>query len=164
MNLLISQQQVAELAFRAPDFIAPEAIPESTILAAQQKFIKPVFGDLYDAMLTRTTLAEFTSEYVAPPLALYVKMLMLPSLAVQSGAAGVVEVTGKNLARVSDERLRAAIARLRGDAAALIRRAVEHVEADPTRFPEYDPRENILNRVSTEGGVILPKCRMKNVE
>lgn len=154
MELVITPEKVSELAFRAPDFVPADNIPAATILAAQQKFIRPVFGALYQRMLSGA-VAEFVDEYVAPPLALYVKMLMLPSLAVQSGAAGVVEVTGKNLAKVSDERLRAAIKRLRGDASALMRRAIEHVEDNPKLFPDYDPSENILNRVSIDGGIIL---------
>lgn len=154
MELIITSERVAELAFRAPDFVPADAIPEATILAAQQKFIRPVFGALYDRMAAGSE-AAFVNDYIAAPLAIYVKMLMLPSLAVQSGAAGVVEVTGKNLARVSDERLRAAVRRLRGDAAALVRRAVEHVEANPALFPTYDPRQNILNHISIDGGIVL---------
>ncbi len=263
MNLLITPTKVVELAFQAPDYITPGAVHEATILAAEQKFIRPVFGPLYDAMTaagaggsggsggsgiagvtgiagiagiagvtgvtgvtgnpesqegsanpTRISevagvaadpsepidpsaaekyaaekyatekyaagkyaaekyaaekyatekyaagkYAPFVEEFVAPPLALYVKVLMMPSLALQTGAAGVVEPAGKNIARTSDSRLTAAINRLRADAAALIRRAVEHVEANPDSFPEYDPRHNILNHVSTAGGVVLPKTR-----
>lgn len=180
MELLITPARVAEMAFRAPDRIAADAIPCATILAAQQKFIKPVVGRaLYDA-LCGGAYPSLTEDYLAMPLALYVKMLMLPSLAVQVGAAGVVEVNSKNLARVGDEKLRAAIIRLKDDAGALMRRATDHIEAsgevsgtleasgapgeisgasDPisggTAYPEYDPHENILNRCSVAGGVVL---------
>ncbi len=156
MKTLITPAQVVGLAFRAPDFITADAIPEATILAAEQKFIKPVLGArLYEKLCAgdHPTLLE---EYIAPPLAIYVKMLMMPSLAVQVGAAGVVEVTSKNLARAGEERMREALRRLRSDAAALMRRAVEHIEVS-AMYPEYDPRENILNHVSTEGGIVMDK-------
>lgn len=154
MELLITPARVAEEAFRAPDFITPGGVPGATILAAQQKFIRPVFGALYDRMLAGG-YAGFVEEYIVPPLALYVKMLMLPSLAVQAGAAGVVEVNSRNLARAGDTRLRYAVRRLQSDAAALIDRAVAHVEADPDAFPEYDPRTNVRRRCSTAGNVVM---------
>lgn len=154
MNLLITPARVAELAFRAPDFINPDAVPESTILAAQQKFLAPVFGSLYDRMC-EGAYPDFVGEYIVPALALYVKMRMMPSLAVQTGTAGVVEVNSRNLARAGEVKLRYAVSRLRGEASALIDRAVAHIEANPDAFPEYDPRANIRNRCSVGGGVVL---------
>jgi hypothetical protein len=130
-------------------------VGEATILAAQQKFVRPVLGDaLYEAVCggAYPSLAE---DFLRPPLALYVKLLMLPSLAVQAGGAGVVEVHSKNLARAGEGKLHAAVRRLRGDARALMRRAVRHIEASPADFPEYDPAQNIMNRCSTEGGIIM---------
>jgi hypothetical protein len=153
-GLIITPAKVAELAFRAPDFILSDSIGEATILAAQQKFIAPVFGELYPR-LCEEAYTGFVNEYVAPALALYVKMQMLPSLAVQAGGGGVVEVTSKNMARASDAKLRHAMRRLRSDAAALIERAVAHIEAWPEEYPEYDPRDNILNRVLIDGGIVL---------
>ncbi len=155
MELLITPAQVASMAFRAPDFISEEAVPEATILAAQHKFIRPVLGSaLYDA-LCRGAYATLKSDYIALPLALYVKMLMLPSLALQTGAAGVVEANSRNLYRAGDAKLRAARRRLRSDALALMRRAVAHIESQTLTYREYDPRENILNRCSIEGGLVI---------
>ena len=158
MELLITPAQVAAAAFRAPDFISEEAVPEATILAAQQKFILPVLGDaLFDA-LCRGAHPELLTEYIAPPLALYVKMLMLPGLAVQAGGAGIVEANPKNHLRARDAKLYGVVRRLRADALALMRRAVEHIESSaPGTYPGYDPAENILNRCSTDGGVVLEK-------
>jgi hypothetical protein len=153
-GVLITPARVAELAFRAPDFISPDSISEATILATQQKFIAPVFGGLYER-LCEGGYPEFVEEYVVPALALYVKMQMLPSLAVQAGGGGVVEVTSKNLARASDVKLRYAIRRLLSDATVLIDRAVTHIEVSPDSFPEYDPRKNIRNHTSVNGGVVL---------
>ena len=154
MKLLITPAQVAETAFRAPDFMTADAVPEATILAAQQKFIRPVLGGLYDR-LCAGEYPELLSEYILPPLALYVKLLMLPSLSVQSGAAGVVEVNSKNLAKASDTRLRYAVRRLRSDASALMDRAVQHIGTDPDAFPEYDARRNVRNRCSVDGQIVL---------
>ncbi len=156
MEILITPARVASLAFRAPDFVPPESIPPETILAAQQKFIRPVLGPELYAQLCAGAYPTLLEDYIAAPLALYVKMLLMPSLAVQVGAGGVVEATGKNLARASSERMQSALGRLRGDAEALIRRAVEHIE-DSGLYPDYDPRENILHHISIAGGVLLDK-------
>ena len=157
MNLLITPAQVAEMAFRAPDFVRPESVSEGTILAAQQKYVRPVLGDaLYEA-LCGGAYPAFSEDFVRPPLALYVKMLMLPSLAVQAGGAGVAEVNSRNLIRAGNAKLGALRRRLRGDALALMRRAVEHIEAAPGDYPEYDPQCNVLNRCSTDGGLVLEK-------
>ncbi len=155
MELLITPAQVAQMAFRAPDFISPDAVGEATILAAQKKFVQPVLGDALFEALCRGVYPTLLADYIQPPLALYVKMLMLPSLAIQTGMAGVVEVNSKNLARVTDAKLRAVIRRLRGDALALMRRAVEHIHSSIESYPEYAPASNILNRCSTDGGIVL---------
>jgi hypothetical protein len=157
MKLLITPAGVADLAFRAPDFINPEAIDEATILAATQKFIRPVLGRALCDALLEGSHPEFLEDFVRPPLALYVKMSMLPSLALRTGAAGVVEIHSRNMARADNTKLHTAIRRLRVDAAALMRRAVDHLEAEPATYPLYNPSDNILHRVSAGGGVVLPK-------
>ncbi len=159
MELLITPAQVAAAAFRAPDLMTPEAIPEATILAAQQKYVRPVLGDAMCQALARGGYADFSRDYLQPALALYVKVLMLPSLAVQSGPAGVVEVHSVNLARAGEGKIRAAVRRLRGDARALMLRAVERIEASPDDFPEYDASRDVVRRCATAGGVILEKRR-----
>ncbi len=71
MELLITPARVAELAFRAPDFIAPEAVPEATILAAQQKYLKPVLGAaLYDRVSTGAyplLVADYLAAHAMEP-------------------------------------------------------------------------------------------------
>lgn len=163
MKLIITPVQVAELAFRAPDFITPEAVPEATILAVQQKHILPVFGAGLCSQFaaeagTASVCGTFVKDYLAMPVALYVKASMLPSLAVQAGAGGIVESHGANITPAGDKKIRAAIRRLRADARALMLRAAEYVENAPENdFRNYDPRKNILRRCSIEGGVVISK-------
>ncbi len=159
-ELLITPQQVAGDAFRTPDMMPPQAVSEATILAAQQKYIVPVLGAALCAAMARGTRSELLTDYVQPALALYVKMLMMPSLALQTGPAGVAELNSRNLARAGEGKLHAAVRRLQGDALALMRRATDHIESAPVgAYPEYDPELNILNRCSTDGGVVLPRNR-----
>lgn len=157
-ELLITPEQVARDAFRTPDFITPEAVGEATILAAQQSYVRPVLGAALCAAMARGAYPELLADYVRPALALYVKMQMMPSLAVQAGGAGVAELNSRNLARASDTKLQNVLQRLRRDAHALMRRAVEHIEsARAGAYPEYDPAQNILNRCSIDGGIVILK-------
>jgi hypothetical protein len=166
MKTLITPARVASLAFRAPDFISEEAVSEATIVAAEERFIRPVLGAALCDALADGAWPELLEDYVAPALALYVKALMLPTLAVQVGVAGVAEVNSRNLARAGEAKLRAAVKRLQGDALALMRRAVEHIEgagggsgagsgSGSGAYPEYDPAQNVLHRCSIEGGIAL---------
>jgi hypothetical protein len=157
MELLITPAQVVQLAFKAPDFIREDMICEATILAAEQKFIRPVLGDpLCDALLAGKYPALLT-DYVKPSLALYIKMEMTVALAIQTGAAGVVELNSRNLARATDAKTRAATQRLGGEAGLLMVRAVRHIEANPKKYPEYNPADNIMHRMSIRGGIVLTK-------
>jgi hypothetical protein len=156
MNVLISPATVVSLAFRAPDFIEAESVSEAVILAAEQKFIRPVLGGALCDRLREGAYPLLLEEYVALPMALYVKALMLPQLAVQAGAAGVVEAHGTHLARAGEGKLRGAVRRLRAEALVLVKRAVEYIEA-AGGYIEYDPHENILNRCSVEGGIVVTR-------
>lgn len=51
MQLLATPQQVIDLAFAANEKITPVSIKETKIDAAQEKYIRPVLGKLYDALL-----------------------------------------------------------------------------------------------------------------
>jgi hypothetical protein len=157
MNLLITPAQVAALAFKAPDFITEESIAEATILAAEQKFIRPVLGDALCDALCRGTYPDLLETMVRPPLALYIKMLMLPSLSLQTGPAGVVEVNSKQLATVGDARLRTAMRGLRGEAGMLVVRLTKHLDSNLSKYPEYNPDNNIVRRCSIDGGIVIPK-------
>lgn len=154
MELFISPARIAEYAFRAPNFINAAAISDATILAAQQKFIRPALGPLYDEICAGR-YPDFLEEYIQPPLALYVKLLMMPSLAVQAGGGGVAEASSENLTKAGDSKFRYAVRRLRSDAAALMDRAAAHLDANRESFPEYEPRADVRRRRSIEGGVIL---------
>jgi hypothetical protein len=164
MKTIITSARVAQLAFRAPDLLPEDSIPPSTIVAAEERFLRPVLGAALCDALAEGAYPKLLDDYIAPALALYVKALMLPTLAVQSGAAGTVEIKSGSLASAPEAKLRAAVRRLRGDALALVRRAVEHIESsraatggDPGAFPEYDPSGNVLHRCSLDGGIALTR-------
>lgn len=146
--------EVAASAF--PGSLDPEGsfIPLSSIVAAQQKFLKPALNGLYDR-IAQGAYGELSEEYVKPALAYYVRYLLLPTISVQVGTTGVIQPKSQTFGSASDKAVAAIRRRTRSDATALMQRLIEHIEALPADYPEYDPAQNVLNRVSTDAGVIL---------
>lgn len=152
MKTLITKKEVATLAF--PASLDPEGtfVNESTIAAAQEKFLKPVFNGLYDSL---DAYSELLNDYVKPALAQWVRFMILPSIAAQVGSTGIIAPRGHNFESVSPASAAALRARAKADARALTRRAVDYVEARAAQFPLYDPLNNVLNRVKSNGNVLL---------
>ena len=154
MELIITPSEVVRIAFAPSEFVREEAITESAILAAQQKFILPALNGLYDALLAGR-YPELKTGYVAPVLALYVKLLVLPALAAQAGTTGITEPRSDCFDPVSDNRLRFLLRRVRNEARALMRPLVEKIESEPERYPDYDPNKNILHQTLSAGEIVL---------
>ena len=154
METLISPVEVVAAAF--PGSLDPEGsfVPVSSIVAAQQKFLKPAINGLYER-LEQGAYGELLEEYVKPALAHYVRYLLLPTISAQVGTTGVVQPRSVSFGAASDRAVDAVRRRTRSDAAALMQRLVEHIEALPADYPEYDPAQNVLNRVSTAAGIVL---------
>jgi hypothetical protein len=152
MKTLMTSAEVAAMAF--PGSLDPEGgfVAEASILAAQQKFLKPVLGELYDALEGHPALL---SDYVKPALAQWVRFLVLPSIATQVGSTGIVAPRGQNFESVAPMSAAALRTRAKADARALTRRMVEHIEANTAEYPEYDRAQNVLSRTSTAGSIVL---------
>lgn len=129
-------------------------IPEGAILSAQHKYIKPVLNGLYDGIM-EGRYDTLTDEYVKPALACYVRYLLLPSISAQAGTTGVIQPKGASFGSASDKAVAALRRRTRSDAAAMMGRLIGHIESAPEAYPEYNPARNVLNRVSTDAGIIL---------
>lgn len=154
MNTLISPDEVIEIAFAGCEPIDKSAIDISLIMTAEQKFIRPVVGKLYDSLL-EGKYPEFVCEQIKAPLALYVKFLALALLSFRIGNMGVGQQRTDSFEPCSPAEQTRLAANIRTSATALIRRAVDHIESAPERYPEYDRSENVLHKVRIDGGIIL---------
>ncbi|WP_307756658.1 hypothetical protein [uncultured Alistipes sp.] len=154
MNTLITPAQVVALAFADGEYLAPETVSESDIAAAEQRYVVPVIGRaLYEKLLAGTH-ADFAAEYLAAPLALFTRIAIQPRLDVRTGPCGTVAPHSAVYEPAGTQALRELQRSLRRQARALLRRAASHLEAYATDFPEYDPRNNILNRCQTDGSFV----------
>ncbi len=153
MNLLISAREVIALAFGPQDQIDDRVVNDFKIEAAQAKFIAPALGGLYFVCLD-ARYHEFLQNFIKPALAHFVKYSLLPDLHLKAGNAGIV----RNRTAQSDSASDRQVALLRREALevgnALLRKAIEHVEASPETFLEYSPDERLRQRIFN-GGIIL---------
>lgn len=154
METLITPQEVIDLAFPGNFTLNTKSIGETTILSAQQKFIRPVLGDLYDRVESGG-LPELLDEYIKPPLAHYVKLLLLPVLSASVGSIGIVQPKGSTFTAADAKNLSALRKQARSEAMGLMLRAVQHIEDNPELYPEYNISDNILNRTSITSQIVL---------
>lgn len=150
----MSVEEVLSLAFVSTERLREELVSEQQIRAAQLRYLEPVFGRLYRE-LTAQRYADFVSEYLKPALAWYVRGLVIAGLPGYIGSGGILQgetdyAEAASLQR-QDRLRRDALRMARG----LLKRALRYVEANPGMFPEYDSRDNVLNKVSLDGGIVL---------
>lgn len=154
MYRLISPSEVLGIAFVNSQPMDECCIDEATIIEAEYKFIKPVLGPLYDKLCSGG-YPTLLSDYIKPALALYVKMLLLPSLGINIGSVGVSQARGANFSACTPEQMQIAVEQCRSSAYTLIGRAIEHIEGNPTLYPEYQKSRNILNNLKINGSIVL---------
>ena len=139
MQTLITPTVVVARAFADGEYIAPETVSEAAIVAAQETYLRPVTGDALFERLLAGDHADFADEYLAAPLALYVRYLIAPQLDLRHGQGGTVQPRSDGFAAASD---------------ATLRRASDYLESHAAQFPLYDPQANVLNRCSIDGKLV----------
>lgn len=153
-KLLLSPEQVIDFAFAANDKITSGSIKESKIDAAQEKYIRPVLGKLYDA-LVEGNYPELLEEYIRPALAYYVRYTVIPDLALKLNDKGAQTYYSEYSNAATDKQRDEMRQQAKDDANALLDKAVRYISQNKLRYPEYEPRTDIRNRVISNGGIIL---------
>ena len=154
MQTLITPTVVVARAFADGEYVAPETVSEAAIVAAQETYLRPVTGDALFERLLAGDHADFTDEYLAAPLALYVRYLIAPQLDLRHGQGGTVQPRSDGFAAASDATLRRSRRALLKTARRLLRRASDYLESHAAQFPLYDPQANVLNRWSIDGKLV----------
>ncbi len=154
MKHLVTPGQVVELAFADGAYLGADALPGTAIAAVERRYLRPVVGERLYERLVEGAYADFAAEYLAPAVALRVRLAMQPRLELRTGQCGVVAAEPEGGAPPSEEQTRRLARELRAEARALMRRAAEYLDAHAADFPEYDPRENILKRCRIDGGLV----------
>ena len=131
MQTLITPTVVVARAFADGEYVAPETVSEAAIVAAQETYLRPVTGDALFERLLAGDHADFTDEYLAAPLALYVRYLIAPQLDLRHGQGGTVQPRSDGFAAASDATLRRSRRALLKTARRLLRRASDYLDPTP---------------------------------
>lgn len=151
---LITPKQVIELAFSAGNALSPTSIKESKIIAAQEKYLRPVLGKLYDALL-EGNYPELLEDYLRPALAHYVRYAIIPDISLRLNDKGV-QMPFSDHANAASDKQRAELRQQdREDADVLLDMAVRYISEHRDRYSEYTPQKNGRSRTLINGGVIL---------
>lgn len=153
-NLLITPDEVIELAFSPQDQVDPAIITDTRIETAQLKFLAFALKKLYPA-LTEGLYDRFCREFIKPALANFVKYNLFLNLSVKIGNDGIIRLhpTDSTLPESSE------VARLRREsretAYLLLEKACDYLKRHADEFPEWDPEENKRKRPRINGGIII---------
>lgn len=155
-NTLISPLQVIRRAFAADACLPPDAVTEADVAAAEQRYLVPVIGHaLHQRLLgSLPANADFIERWIAPPLALCVRLLVQPRLDIRTGRCGTTAPQPAD-ARAADASARRESRRaLLAEADTLLHRLSDELDAHPETYPEYLPGENVLHRCSIHGKLV----------
>jgi hypothetical protein len=143
--MLITPNEVVELAFSPHDQIDPALLTDTRIEAAQLKFLRPALKNLYTA-LTEGAYDDFCRKFIKPALAYFVKYHIFLCLSVRIGSDGIIRQRMPDAVPADLSQ----IARLRHEsretAYLLLEKAFNHLKNNAVEFPEFDPWEHCRRR------------------
>ena len=153
-RLLITPQEVLDRAFCSGEYLPPERISEELILAATERYIRPVTGvRLLEAMASGAH-ADLKSDLLLPALALGIRMLLVPELGLQVGACGLAAASGAGWRSADAQNVSRAEKSLKVRLKTLLGRLSDELERRREEIPEYDSGQNILNRCRIYGDLV----------
>ena len=154
MKTLITNNDVVALAFDGAEYVSPQSITPVDIAVATTRFIAPIVGSSLLEALGEGRYPTLLEEYVAPALAMGVRVVVQPSLNVRLTTAGLTapnsSTTSAASTAASTEISRSIANRLRY----LCHRLSDHLEYLAEEYAEYDSDSNPLKRCCIYGGVV----------
>ena len=154
MKTLITAAQVVAQAFGDGEYLAPEVVGEADIAAAEHVWIEPVVGARLYAKLLEGEYASLVEEYVAPALAMAVRVVLQPALNERTGQTGLVIPSTPYAETASAASATALMASLRRRRQMLLRRLSDHLSNNDTLYPEYDAVGDVVKHCYRDGGFI----------
>lgn len=149
---LITSSEVINLAFSSVEQITPGIVKETKIEAAQERYIRPAFGEeMYDAM-TAGRYPEFVNDYLKPTLAYFVRHDLIPEVSTPVGNTGAMVPSANHANAATDKQRELAMDSAMNSANALLGKAIRHIEAHRDGFPEYKPT---IKCPSIRGGIVF---------
>lgn len=151
---LISPEQVLELAFGHSYDLSPQNITPSDIAAATSRYITPVMGQQLMQCVMEGKYPDLSQQYVAPALACAVRLMVQPSLNIRTADSGLIAPRGETMTPPSTAAAQQLMHSLKIRTRELVGRLSDHLNTSCNLYAEYNPKNNILNRCSIDGGLI----------
>ena len=149
MRMLITPTDVMSLAFSRDEHYNVAVVTDLDIAAAEERYLCPIVGrTLYDKLLAGN-YPSLKADYVAPMVAAWTRYLVEPLLASRCDICVEGHATTADNVSLA-ERCRS----LRLRARTLTRSLAEHLNAQASDYPEYNPNTNPLNRCSIDGNIV----------
>lgn len=151
---IITPQQVVDIAFSDGGYVSPDVIAEVDIIAAIERWVKPVVGEALLGTVAAGAYEELKEVYLLPVVAFYTRLLMQSRLNAISSQAGLAVAVGASC-KAAEQSLRAEHLRaIRLRARTALMALAEYLNAHAEEIEEYDPKCNVLNRCSCDGGIV----------
>lgn len=154
MRPIITPEQVVALAFRGGEYLPPNIISDSDIIAAQERYITPIVGADMINLLMEGDYEELTTDFIAPTLAIATRLLVQPMLNLRMGESGLFAPRGEAMEEPSQSATKALMSALKLRTRQLLKVLSRHLDENSGDYPEYNPKYNILNRCSIDGGFV----------
>lgn len=154
MNTLITPLEAHRHAFGSGEILPPDAVTESDIMAAEERYLRPLIGAALHNRLLEGGYEEFRRNYLTTCLALFTRVVVQARLDTRTTSLGTLSPKtehGTATDLCSRRRLRQS---LRNEAHTLLRRALRYLDEHREAFPEYDNTTNLFNRCSIDGGFV----------
>ena len=114
----------------------------------------PVVGKELLGKIAEGEYTELKSDYVAPAVALYTRLLVQPRFNAATSQLGLSVPAGTH--KAAEKSLRGELQRaLKTRAQMALRRLSDYLDANAKQFAEYTPSKNILKHCSCSGGIVI---------
>lgn len=151
----VSKADILASAFSDGGYIDERVISDTDITTACRRYVIPVTGEaLFDALASKEEYAGLWRGTVVPAIALGVRLVVQPRLYMATQSAGATVYSDNDTAVPSDAMRADVMLSVRRSLSTQLRALSEYLDNNAAAYPEYDARRNILNRCSTDGGIV----------
>ncbi len=129
-SILVSLEEIAEVAFTGSEYLPSETITLNHIRSVQERFVTPVVGEALCQSIADGLYVDLYDNYILPVMGELVRI--------------EVDLDAYPVRRSNRVRARS-----------LLEALSSHLNSNSDLYPEYDPRENVMNRCQLVGGFAL---------
>lgn len=151
---IITSAEVLSAAFTDGGYLSPDVVSDADIEAAVERWIVPVTGRKLLQAVERGSHSEFSTSYLKPCVAAYVRLLIQPRLSAVTSQMGVAAPASSSHKSADEAMRRELMLSLKVRAQALRRRMSEYLDANQNKISEYESADNVLNRCCCDGGFV----------